>query len=67
MIYGHINIAEPEAKVEKPQIEGFYERNYNGCWHRDYWDGRQWYFVKGGKPAVTQVREWRVITREEVK
>jgi hypothetical protein len=66
MIYMHVKYGMNEQKFEQPKTEGFYERNYNGCWHKDYWDGRQWYFVKGGKPAITQVREWREISTKEM-
>jgi hypothetical protein len=61
MIYGH-QYEWPEQGQGQPPKPDFYERNYNGCWHRDYWDGERWYFVKGGKPAITQGREWREIS-----
>jgi hypothetical protein len=64
MIYAHVKYGMNEQKFEQPKTAGFYERNYNGCWHKDYWDGERWYFVKGGKPAITQGREWREITKD---
>jgi hypothetical protein len=69
MIYGVLNIGADQQEYTQPPKPDFYERNYSHDgvekWAKDYWDGEKWYYVRGGKPSITQSREWREISTKE--